>query len=62
MRKRSFLSNLRLIGAIAMVAVVANGVLNNRIPAVWIFAIAVFGTFVIAAAVTAAGHRSMRRR
>lgn len=62
MRKRSFLSNLGLIGAIALLALVANGVLNNRLPAVWMFAIAVFGTLVIAAAVTAATHRSMRRR
>jgi hypothetical protein len=61
-RERSFLSNVGLIGAIALLALLANGVLNNRLPAAWIFAIAVFGTLVIAAAVTAATRRSMRRR
>jgi hypothetical protein len=61
-RKRSFLSNIGLIGAIALLALVANGLLNNRLPAAWIFAIAIFGTLVIAAAITAATRRSTRRR
>ena len=62
MRGRSFLSNIGLIGAIALLALLANGLLNNRVPAAWMFAIAIFGTLVIAAAVTAATHRSTRRR
>ena len=62
MRKRSFLSNIGLIGAIALLALVANGLLNNRLPAAWIFAIAIFGTLVIAAAIMAATRRSTRRR
>jgi hypothetical protein len=42
-RKRSFLANTGLIGAIALLALIANGLLNNRVPAAWIFAIAIFG-------------------
>ena len=61
-RERSFLSNLGLVGAIALLALVVNGVLNDRLPAAWIFAVAIFGTLVVAAAVTAATHRSERRR
>ncbi len=62
MRERSFLSNAGLIGAIALLALVTNALLNNRLPTAWMFAIAIFGTLVIAAAVTAARHRSTRRR
>jgi len=58
----SFLSNVGLIGAIALLALVANGVLNDRLPAAWMFAVAIVGTLVIAAAVTAATHRATRRR
>lgn len=61
-REHSFLSNIGLIGAIALLALVANGLLNNRLPADWIFAVAISGTLVIAAAVTAATHRWKRRR
>jgi hypothetical protein len=49
-RERSFLSYVGLIGAVALFALV------------WMFAIAIFGTLVIAAALTAAKHRSTRRR
>ena len=62
MRNSSFLRNLGLIGALALVAVAANGLLNDRVPAPWIFATAVFGTLVLAAAITAATHRSKTRR
>ena len=62
MRERSFLSQLALIGAIALLALVTNALLNNRLPSAWMFAIAIFGTLVLAAAVTAATHRSTRRR
>ena len=62
MRERSFLSQLALIGAIALLALVTNALLNNRLPSAWMFAIAIFGTLVNAAAVTAATHRSTRRR
>ena len=62
MRERSFRSNIGLIGAVALLALVANGLLNDRLPAAWIFAIAIAGTLAIAAAVTAATHRSKRRR
>ena len=62
MRERSFLSNLELIGAIALLAVVANGLLDSRFPALWIFPFAIFGTLDIAAAVTAATHWSKGRR
>jgi hypothetical protein len=62
MRERSFLSNVGLIGAIALLALVANGLLNNQLPAAWIFATAIFGTLVIAATVTAVTHRSTKRR
>ena len=62
MRERSFLSNVGLIGAIALLALVTNALLNNRLPTAWMFAIAIFGTLVIAAAVTAATHRSTRPR
>jgi NhaP-type Na+/H+ or K+/H+ antiporter len=61
-RERSFLSYVGLIGAVALLALVANALLNDRLPAVWMFAIAIFGTLVIAAALTAATHRSTRRR
>jgi hypothetical protein len=61
-RQRSFLSNVGLIGAIALLALVTNGLLNNRLPAAWVFTVAIFGTVVIAAAVTAATHRSTTRR
>jgi hypothetical protein len=61
-RERSFLINVGLIGTTALLALVANGLLNNRLPAAWIFAIAISGTLFIAAAVTAATHRSKRRR
>jgi cobalamin synthase len=61
-RKRSFLSNIGLIGVIALLALIANGLLDNRLPAAWVFAIAILGTLVIAAAVTAATHRSTRGR
>jgi hypothetical protein len=61
-RERSFLSNVGLIGTIALLALVTNGLLNNQLPAAWIFAVAIFGTLVIAAAVTAATHWSTRRR
>jgi hypothetical protein len=61
-RERSFLSNIGLIGAIALLALVANGIFNDRLPAAWVFAVAICGTLVIAAAVTAATHRSKRRR
>lgn len=60
--KRSFLSNTWLVGANALLALAANGLLNNRVPAAWMFAIAIFGTLVIAAAITAAMQRSKRRR
>lgn len=62
MRKRSFLSNLGLIAAIALLALVANGLLNNRVPAAWIFAVAISGTLVVAAVISAATHRSKMRR
>jgi lysylphosphatidylglycerol synthetase-like protein (DUF2156 family) len=62
MRKRSFLSSLGLIAAIALLALVANGLLNNRVPAAWIFAVAISGTLVVAAVITAATHRSKMRR
>ena len=62
MREHSFPINVGLIGTIALLALVANGLLNNRLPAAWIFATAISGTLVIAAAVTAATHRSKRRR
>ncbi|HET9124419.1 MAG TPA: hypothetical protein VFN65_06000 [Solirubrobacteraceae bacterium] len=62
MGKRSFLGNTWLIGAVALLALVANGLLSNRVPAAWMFAIAIFGTLVIAAAITAAMQRSKRRR
>ena len=62
MRERSFLSNIGLIGAIALLALIANGLLSDRLPAAWIFAVAISGTLVLAAAVTAATHRSKRRR
>jgi hypothetical protein len=60
--ERSFLSNVGLNGAIALLALVTNGLLNNGLPSAWMFAIAIFGTLVIAAAVTTATHRSTRRR
>jgi len=60
--ERRFLSNVGLVGAIALLALVANGLLNNRVPAAWIFAVAIFGTLVVAATVTAAAHRSTGRR
>jgi hypothetical protein len=59
---RSFLSNIGLVGAIALLALVANGLLNDRLPAAWIFATAISGTLIVAAAVTAATHRSKRRQ
>ena len=62
MRERSFFENVGLIGAVALLALLANGLLNNRLPAAWMFAIAIFGTLVIAAAVTAATRRSTGRR
>jgi hypothetical protein len=61
-RNRSFLGNISLIGAIALLALVANGLLNDRLPAAWIFAVAMSGTLLAAAAVTAATHRSKRRQ
>jgi hypothetical protein len=61
-RERSFLSQVGLIGAIALLALAANAILNNRLPSAWMFAIAIFGTIIIAGATTAATHRSMRRR
>jgi hypothetical protein len=60
-REHTFLSQVRLIGAIAILALVANAILNNRIPGAWIFAIAIFGTIGIAGAIIAATHRSTRR-
>lgn len=60
MRNRSFLSNIGLIGVIALLALLANGLLNDRLPAAWIFAIAISGTLVVAAAITAATHRWKR--
>ena len=61
MHKRSFLTNAGLIGAVALLALAVNELLNNRLPAAWIFAVAIVGTLMIAAAVTAATHRSQRR-
>ncbi len=61
-RERSLLSNIALIGAIALLALVANGLLNNRLPAAWIFAVAISGTLVVSVAVTVATHRWKRRR
>ena len=49
MRERSFPINVGLSGTIALLALVANGLLNNRLPAAWIFATAIPGTLVIAA-------------
>jgi hypothetical protein len=61
MHKRSFLTNVGLIGAVALLALAVNELLNNRLPPAWIFAVASFGTLVIAAAVTVAARRSQRR-
>ena len=44
MHERSFLKNVGLIGALALLALVANGLLNERLPAVWIFVVAISGT------------------
>jgi Na+/melibiose symporter-like transporter len=60
--ERPFLSNVGLVGAIALLALVANGLLDNRLPAAWIFAVAIFGTLGVAATLTATAHRSTRRR
>jgi lysylphosphatidylglycerol synthetase-like protein (DUF2156 family) len=57
MRKRSLLRNIELTGVLAGLALVANGLLNDRLPAAWIFAAAIFGVLVIAVAVTAARDR-----
>jgi hypothetical protein len=61
-RSRSFLGNVGLIGAIALLVLVANGLLNDRLPAAWIFATAISGTLIVASAVTAATHRSKQSR
>jgi hypothetical protein len=60
--ERRFLSNVGLVGAIALLALVANGLLTNGVPAAWIFEVAIFGTLVVAATLTATAHRSRRRR
>lgn len=62
MRERSFLSQVALIGAIALLALAANAILNDRLPTAWMFAIAIFGTIIIAGAITAATRRSTRHR
>jgi hypothetical protein len=61
-RERSFLSLVGLIGVIALLALAANAILNDQLPRGWMFAIAIFGTIIIAGAVTAATHRSTRGR
>ena len=61
MRERSFLGWVGLIGAVALLALAANAILNDRVPAAWMFAIAIFGTIIIAGGLTAA-TRSMSHR
>jgi len=43
-REHSFLSEVGLIGAIALLALAANAILNDRLPSAWTLATAVFGT------------------